>query len=272
MAVYPNNIRTAPGWNPYRNTGASPTLYDSKPTPGSHRCRYVADSTDAQFPKTDSLPRGYSPFGALIQPYTAGGMAGASTISVTRSAGNLLSGGPMTGAGAISLLPTSGNLALTVGLSGTAVMALTGNAALALTIGLSGSSTFSLTGNASLALIVPFSGTGTFGITGSATLKGRLSMSGEWGGATALSPEGLAEAVWNSNAAAFALAGTMGELLNTAGSGGLSPTQSAQLAELHRVHGLETGTPLVVTSTTRTAGSIVQGIVEAGPTVTVTRT
>jgi len=272
VAVYPNNIRTASGWNPYRNTGASPTLYDSKPTPGSRRCRYVADSTAARFPKTYAQPPGGAPFGALIQPYTAGGMSGTSTIRVTGS-GNARAGRLMSGTATISLLPTSGALKLVVGLSGTAVLSLLPvSVSLKLTIKLSGSGACSLTGSGALAMRLPFSGTGAFGITGSANLKGRLTMSGSWGGAAVLSPEGLAAAVWNSNAASFALAGTMGEKLNTAGSGGLSPTQATQLEELHKIHGLESGTPLQVSSVARVAGGVTQNIVESPPgVVTVSR-
>lgn len=43
------------------------------------------------------------------------------------------------------------------------------------------------------------------------------------------------------------------------------------LQELHRIHGLESGTPLVVTPTQRTAGAITQNVSEAGDTVTVER-
>lgn len=43
------------------------------------------------------------------------------------------------------------------------------------------------------------------------------------------------------------------------------------LTDLHRIHGLELGTPLVVTQTARTAGAISQALAEASGTVTVTR-
>lgn len=43
------------------------------------------------------------------------------------------------------------------------------------------------------------------------------------------------------------------------------------IQELHRIHGLESGTPLVVTPTQRTAGAITQDVSEAGDTVTVER-
>jgi hypothetical protein len=43
------------------------------------------------------------------------------------------------------------------------------------------------------------------------------------------------------------------------------------LLDLHRIHGLEMGTPLVVSSASRTAGAIVQAISELSGSVTVTR-
>ena len=88
-----------------------------------------------------------------------------------------------------------------------------------------------------------------------------------------LSPQSLAAAVWNSLVTSFQDAGTMGEALATAGSGGLSPTQVTMLTELYRLAGLDAARPLVVTATTRDAGAeIAQSIVEApAGTVTVTR-
>jgi hypothetical protein len=45
----------------------------------------------------------------------------------------------------------------------------------------------------------------------------------------------------------------------------------ALLLELHQVHGLESGSPLTVTTTSRTAAAISQTIAEVAGTVTVTR-
>lgn len=55
-------------------------------------------------------------------------------------------------------------------------------------------------------------------------------------------------------------------------TGGLTALQSAMLAELHKIHGLLDGSPLVVTSTARQAGGVEQTISTVGDTVTVTRT
>jgi hypothetical protein len=56
------------------------------------------------------------------------------------------------------------------------------------------------------------------------------------------------------------------------GSGGLTSTESMMLAELWKIHGLESGAPLTVTPSTRIAGSIVQTISELpGDTTVVSR-
>jgi hypothetical protein len=44
-----------------------------------------------------------------------------------------------------------------------------------------------------------------------------------------------------------------------------------RLIELHKIHGLEAGSPLTVSPTQRSAGGIVQTLSEAGGTTTVTR-
>jgi hypothetical protein len=106
----------------------------------------------------------------------------------------------------------------------------------------------------------------------------------------------LAQAVWGAIASSNNEAGTMGAKLNTASSGGvdmgalaqavweygtrtltgavsggLTVEQATQLLELHRIHGLEAGVPLVVTPSTRQAGGISQTIGTSGDTVTVSR-
>lgn len=90
---------------------------------------------------------------------------------------------------------------------------------------------------------------------------------------TELSPQNLAAAVWNALVANFQEAGSMGEAMATAGSGGLSPTQVTMLTELYRLAGLDATRPLVVTATTREAGAEIEQDINEAPagTITVTR-
>lgn len=62
-------------------------------------------------------------------------------------------------------------------------------------------------------------------------MRGNLKLDGSWGGATPLSPEGLAAAVWGALAAQNNVPGTMGDLLNAAGGGGISGAVIDQIAD-----------------------------------------
>jgi hypothetical protein len=65
--------------------------------------------------------------------------------------------------------------------------------------------------------------------------------------------------------------GNSAGLIQVSSGSGLSSGQATQLDELHKLHGLAAGVPLVVTDTSRSAGTIEQDIETAGSTVTVTR-
>lgn len=110
-----------------------------------------------------------------------------------------------------------------------------------------------------------------------ATAFGTADLSAIITNTSTLSPESLAAAVWNSLAATFNTAGTMGNKLNSAASAGdpwstplpgsyLSTEAGGILAqiqtlvdELHRIQGLNAVNPMTVdtVNVTRTAGSIV---------------
>jgi hypothetical protein len=88
-----------------------------------------------------------------------------------------------------------------------------------------------------------------------------------------LTPEGLAAAVWQALGSQFQGAGTMGLLLNSAGSGGIDPALVAKIVELWQLQGLDVDNPMTVTPTTRTTGTIDLEITGDGvTTTTVTRT
>jgi len=109
-----------------------------------------------------------------------------------------------------------------------------------------------------------------------------------------LTTSNVAQAVWGAIASANNDSGTMGAKLNSAASGGvdlnalaeavwtyatrgltesaLTTEQATQLLEIFRLHGLEIGSPLVVTATSREVADITQTINDDGVgTVTVTR-
>lgn len=132
-------------------------------------------------------------------------------------------------------------------------------------------------------VVTEMSGSGTV----SATAFGTADMSATFSSSSTLSPENLAAAVWNSVAAAFNTAGTMGNKLNSAASAGdpwgtalpgsyLSTEAGGILAriqelvdELHQLEGLKSGSPMTVTPTSRTVGSINLEITGDGETETI---
>ena len=183
----------------------------------------------ANFVKTASIPEGYAPKATVVMPVKAGGMSGTAHIAISGE-GNLLQGGPMVGEGSMSFTSDDASLGLIVSMSGDGTITFTAaGASLALTMAMDGNGNITLTGSGGLSMIVPFEGNGNITFTGSADLRGRCSMQGEWTPYTELSPENLARAVWDALATQFNDAGTMGNKLNTASSGGGGSGPSAEV-------------------------------------------
>lgn len=179
----------------YKGFGVAPGLDASIKARGDRMNRFV----NASFARTASTPDGYDMKGS-VPPITAGSMATLRPVASFAGSASLLQGGPMEGTAGVVAMTGDGNVSLVVGMEGTATVAsLTGdNLVLKLTIGLGGSGSISLTGNGNnLAMIVPFEGIGSVAqFAGTSDLRGRLSLAGEWTPFTDLSPEGLANAVW----------------------------------------------------------------------------
>lgn len=119
------------------------------------------------------------------------------------------------------------------------------------------------------------------GMTGSGSLeaggRGTASLAADITSSSALSPESLAAAVWNSLAAAFNQTGTMGEIMNSIGTGAdpwgvdlpasYTGTQAGAILaqiqtlvdELHQLQGAKLGSVMTVDTIngTRSVGSIV---------------
>ncbi len=201
-----------------------------------------------RFAGEEHLPNASAPDGygmqALVPPITAGSMSALVRGIEITGAGSLLQGGPMEGAGTITLTPDAVDLGLIVGLTGAGAIEFSaGAAALNLVLGMEGAGAITLTGTGALSMIVPIDGTGAITFTGAGDLKGRLSMDGAWSPFTALSPEGLASAVWGALAASNNVAGTMGSKLNTASSGGVDINALAEAAALETLAAMNATPP-----------------------------
>lgn len=129
------------------------------------------------------------------------------------------------------------------------------------------------------ALIAQIAGQGTV----VSTATGQGNMGATIRGYGDLTPEGLRDSVWSALAAQYNVAGTMGNKLNSAASGGVDYGSMAdavrvelqaellRIIELATIHGLVVGQDLVVTPSSRIAGAIDQTVVQVGDTVTVAR-
>lgn len=200
--MYPQR-NTAAGFIPYRFSGPPvPTAG----APINRRCMFTV------LPKTAAIPDGYSASGALVMPYTAGGLSSWQAVISTTGAGDVIAGGPMIGDGAFGFTGAAG-LSMIITMSGDGAMTVTGAGGMALTIALDGDGAISITGAAGLSMIVPIDGSGTFGIDGAGDVRGLLTMDGSWTPFTTLSPETLAQAVWAAMVDGNSDPDTMGEAL-----------------------------------------------------------
>ena len=218
MAMYPNGKHMSKVAG--RHFGVAPGLDVYYRGRGDRFNRFASES----WLKTASTPDGYDVHG-FVPARTAGSMTARTPFLDGTFTGALLQGGPMEGTGSITWTTPDGTLSLVVSLSGTGAITITSTGSdLKLVIGMDGTGAITITGSGGLSMIVPIDGTGAFGLTGTGDLRGNSSMAGSWTPFSELSPEGLASAVWSAVAASNNTAGTMGNKLNSAASGGVDYT------------------------------------------------
>lgn len=137
---------------------------------------------------------------AYIMPQKSGSIS-----SYTRSSSNLTASAllipalPMQINGSFTLTVTSAQLDQVVQLIASGVLALTGSANLAAAVALEAASVFNLTGSALLGGVIPIEGLGLISLAASASLDADAFMIATAGGATPLSPEGLAASLLDEN-------------------------------------------------------------------------
>lgn len=226
-----------------------------------------------------SIPSGYYAGGAWLLPQVSGGMAafsgvdGDGALNFANLAGGLNAQSSITGSGdiifaqaglivsAVALI--SGSSTFSADIIGTlnASASLAGQGQITASLGALASAVANITGNSSIS-VTPYA-------TGN--MSALIRSYGD------LTPEGIASAVWNSIAAQFNTAGTMGAKVNSAASAGdpwstilpgsyvdgeagkiLSQIQTL-VERLHRIQGLEIGVP---STTDRNTGKWTAGDIE----------
>jgi len=203
--------------------------------------RFIAGPTIAQtranFSKSGSLKNSNLHFGKLASypsgygaPYSwsmANAIGAMSSFTASRSAvsttGNLAGGYNLEGTSTLSLISINAQLDQIVTLVCSALISIAStNANLSASVNLDATGNLSVTSSADIGAIVNALATGNFSLASTAIISAIGHMEAEAGGATPLSPEGLAAAVWGATIAGNTEASTMGSLLLASG-GGSSP-------------------------------------------------
>jgi len=253
---------------------------------------YGKSQTDSNIEqiKRDGFPTGTNPPYSLVMGDKGALLSATTTISGTSSntfamAMGLAAESAITGSGDMtSSLSLVIQLACDILASGDISASLVGKLEMAAALTASGD----LSAGLNLIAFCVSEITGSASVSGG--LRGETGLSADITSSSTLSPENLAAAVWNSIAASFNTAGTMGAKLNSAASAGdpwstalpgsyASGEAGAILAqiqelvdELHKIQGLDSGNPMTVTPTSREAATISLQITGNGETsTTVTR-
>lgn len=170
-----------------------------------------------------AYPNGQLAPSAFVLPTKNGSIASyvESIITLTANTVTLISGRPMTSSGTITVVATPAQLNAVIPMFADGAIAVTvSNAALAAAVNTSASGTIIITGTAQLGGIFDLVASGVITTDSDAFLSALAWIQAEAGGPTPLSPEGLADAVWQAAAADQNDPGTMGEKLNSASAAG----------------------------------------------------
>lgn len=126
---------------------------------------------------------------------------------------------PMDGSSSMSIVVTDAQLDQIVSFVASALLSISGTAQLNAAIEMQASAVLALTTNANIQAIIDVLASGNMSITPNAVLTALAFMNAEAGGPTALSPEGLAQAVWSSTLSDYTTEGTSGKVLSDVKSG-----------------------------------------------------
>lgn len=129
-------------------------------------------------------------------------------------------GFPRSGSTTITIDGTAAG-GLIVGATGTATITIDGNAAIVASLSSTGTATITIDGNAVLGAIASMTGQATITVDGSSTIMGLGTMAGSTIETTELTPASIATAVWQALATENNTAGSMGNKMNSAASGGV---------------------------------------------------
>ena len=178
-------------------------------------------SSFTHFGKYASRPSGYSAPYSWSMSRAIGAMS-----SFTQSGGlisptiNLAGGQNLTATINLSMTMTNAQLDQIVTLVASALLSIIGSGSLNASVNLQASAVLAIASSANIGAIVDALASSSSTISVNAILSALANMTAEAGGAPILSPEGLAQAVWDKDITGFLTAGTAGKQLSDAGGAG----------------------------------------------------
>lgn len=205
--------------NPLRNSGGFLAHEVGGSIKGGLRNRFYG-AFDQRF---GGWPQGYLAPSSFVLPQKSGAMS-SQTIAqlIIAGSGTLTPAQPMDGSSTFTLSVVNAQLDQIVSAVASGTLSLTAaSALLAAAASGSASSTMTLTKpDALCGAIFSVTADGTLTLSPDVSLTATANMEAEGGGPTPLSPEGLAQAVWEAQIALYNDAGSTGEALANAGSAG----------------------------------------------------
>lgn len=206
--------------NPGRYFGATSNALNQRNynKPSSWRNRFAAESGGHD--KKTAYAVGYLPPYSWSLPQEAGGLSSHKNAQVTLSHSALAVGGKPASGSTTIIFTTTATGGLIVSGSGSATIVLSPTGTILSVAAGSGSATITLSGDALIGALAGIAGSSTITMTPSAVITAIGYLSGLSTNETEFSADALARAVWDAIAADFAVAGSMGEKLNAAGTAG----------------------------------------------------
>lgn len=203
----------------FYNVGAAYSYMEDISPPSTRRNRHLGG-----VPQYTSTPNAYRNPMALVLPKIAGGMSSNKQVEIAlaKSGATLVNAQYMTAASTVTFTLVSAALGqIFAALASGTITFAQATAALEAKFAAAGSGAITISvSSAELGGTFSMEASSTITVTPAGLLTAIAFMEASAGGATPLSPEGLAAAVWSALKTQYNEAGTMGEALNDAGGAG----------------------------------------------------
>lgn len=192
----------------FRGGASNSQLRSNFSKPGSLKNSYL------HFGKLAAYPSGYSCPYAWSMPMSVGAMSSfTDSKGIITSAGNMAGGFNLSVTDSLVIVNTNAQLDQIVSFVASALLQVVGSGTMSAAVQAQASAVLSMLGNADIQAIIDVVAYSNISLSANSALSALAHMNAEAGGPTALSPEGLAEAVWNYLKANPTTTGSMKEVM-----------------------------------------------------------